>query len=79
MIWQSLCLNIHRGNQSAMAQIIHPLKVERHARLFELIRQRNIANAVDTPISTMSPAEAQLFRLQAERSIRAGQIDKLAG
>lgn len=62
-----------------MSRIIHPLKAARHARLFELIRQRNLATAVDTPISTISPAEAQLFRLQAERSIRAGQIDKLAG
>jgi hypothetical protein len=47
--------------------------------LFELIRQRNIAKAVDTPIGTISSAEAQVFRLQAERSIRARQSDRLAG
>ena len=62
-----------------MQDIINPFTADRHARLFELIRQRNLATAVNTPISTFSPAEAQLFRLQSERSIRAGQIDKLAG
>lgn len=62
-----------------MSQIIHPLRSERHARLFELIRQRNLASKVHVPASGVSPADAQLFRLEAERSILAGQIDTLAG
>ena len=44
----------------------------RHARLFELIRQGNLAdqNAVRTVIPTASvSAEVQAFRQQAERSI----------
>jgi len=62
-----------------MAQLTYPVTAARHARLFELIRQRNIAKAVDTTRGTISAAEAQVFRLQAEGSIRARQSDRLAG
>lgn len=61
-----------------MSYPVHPMKAARHARLFELIRQRNIASQVNVPSTPISAAEAQLFRLQAERSISAARLDKLA-
>lgn len=49
-----------------------PAIAGRHLRLFELIRQRNLAQAMARrPVSAAqpSPAEAQLFRLAAEQSL----------
>ncbi|WP_294623328.1 hypothetical protein [uncultured Roseovarius sp.] len=61
-----------------MSHIIQSTKAARHARLFELIRQRNIASQVPAQVTPANPAEAQLFRLQAERSISSVQPAKLA-
>ncbi len=61
-----------------MSGLLHSTKAVRHARLFELIRQRNIASQVKATSAPANPAEAQLFRLQAERSISAAPTDKLA-
>ncbi|HKK86186.1 MAG TPA: hypothetical protein VJ942_11770 [Roseovarius sp.] len=61
-----------------MSHPVQPLKPARHARLFELIRQRNLAGQVNIQATHAHSAEAQLFRLQAERSISAARIDKLA-
>ena len=61
-----------------MSHIIQSTKSARHARLFELIRQRNLANQVQAQLAPATPAEAQLFRLQAERSITSVQPAKLA-
>ncbi|WP_306154590.1 hypothetical protein [Roseovarius sp. MMSF_3281] len=54
-----------------MSHIIQSTKAVRLARLFELIRQRNIAGQVRTHAAPANAAEAKLFRLQAERSISA--------
>jgi hypothetical protein len=61
-----------------MSQQTQTMKAERHARLFELIRQRNLANQVKAQAAPVNLAEAQLFRLQAERSISPGITQKLA-
>lgn len=61
-----------------MSHPVHPIKAARHARLFELIRQRNLACQVNMHATQAHPAEAQLFRLQAERSIRSVAPDTLA-
>jgi hypothetical protein len=62
-----------------MSHPVQPFKPARHARLFELIRQRNLAGQVNIQATPAHPAEAQLFRLQAERSINSVQPQKLAG
>jgi hypothetical protein len=61
-----------------MSYPVRPIQAARHARLFELIRQRNLASQVTVQNTPVNAAEAQLFRLQAERSIGAHRLDKLA-
>ena len=61
-----------------MQQHQHLKPLGRHARLFELIRQRNLADmasAAMAPSTQPNPAEAQLFLAKAQRSF---QMDRPA-
>jgi len=61
-----------------MSDITQTPTPARHARLFELIRQRSLAAQINPQPGPVNPAEAQLFRLTAERSINAVPPNKLA-
>lgn len=65
-----------------MARVSAPAAAARHARLFELIRQRNVAQTLArraTPPRRPDPLEAQLFQLAAERSLGPAPARKPPG